>query len=236
MSQQIEINAELRTDVGKGASRRLRRVAQKVPGILYGGEEDPVALTMKYNELSKAMEVEAFYSQILNVVVDGKAQQAVVRDLQRNPADDKVTHVDFLRISADKPIQVNVPLHFINEDKCVGVRLGGGSISHNMTEVEISSLPKDLPEYIEIDMEDVELNQVIHLSDISLPGGVTIVALTYGEERDANVVSVQMPRGGLEEEELEAAAGEEGEEGEEGEAAAGDAEAEGGSDEAASED
>ena len=228
MSQQIEINAELRTDVGKGASRRLRRIAQKVPGILYGGEDDPVALTLKYNELSKAMEVEAFFSQILNVVVDGKAQQAVVRDLQRNPADDKVMHVDFFRISANKPIQVNVPLHFINEEKCVGVRLGGGSIAHNMNEVEISSLPKDLPEYIEIDMEEVELNQVIHLSDISLPEGVTIVALTYGEDRDANVVSVQTPRGGAEEDELEAAAGEEGAE------AAGDAE--GGSDEEASED
>ena len=175
------------------------------------------------------MEVEAFYSQILNVVVDGKVQQAVVRDLQRNPADEKVMHVDFLRISANKPIQMSVPLHFINEDKCVGVRLGGGAISHNMTEVEISSLPKDLPEYIEIDMEEVELNRVIHLSDISLPEGVTIVALTYGEDRDANVVSVQPPRGGAEEDELEAAAGEEGE------AVAGDAEAEGGADEEASE-
>jgi len=227
MSQQIEISAELREDVGKGASRRLRRAANKVPGILYGGEDDPVALTMKYNELAKAMESETFYSQILNVVVGGKAQQAVLRDLQRNPADDKVMHVDFLRISANKPIQVHVPLHFINEDKCVGVRQEGGNISHNMIEVEISSLPKDLPEYIEIDMESVELNQVIHLSDLSLPEGVTIVALMHGDERDANVVSVQQPRGGGEEEELEAAAAAEAE--------AGEGTSEAGSDEDASE-
>jgi len=229
MSQQIEINAELRKDVGKGASRRLRRLAEKVPGILYGGGDDAVSLTMKYNELSKAMELEAFYSQILNVVVDGKAQQAVVRDLQRNPADDKVMHIDFLRISADKAIQVHVPLHFINEDKCVGVRLGGGNISHNMVEVEISCLPKDLPEYIEIDMEEIELYQVIHLTDIKLPEAVTIVALMYGEDRDANVVSVQMPRGGGDEDELDAAAADEAEAGE-------GPDAEAGSDEEASED
>ena len=204
MSQQIEISAELRQDVGKGASRRLRRLAEKVPGIIYGGGEDPVALTLKYNELSKAMQQEAFYSQILNVVVDGKAQQAVVRDLQRHPANEKVLHIDFLRISADKPVQVHVPLHFINEDKCVGVRMGGGSISHNITEVEVSCLPKDLPEYIEIDMEPVELNQVIHLSDLALPDGVSIVALMYGDDRDANVVSVQPPRGGADGEEAAA--------------------------------
>jgi large subunit ribosomal protein L25 len=122
---------------------------------------------------------------------------------------------------------VHVPLHFINEDKCVGVRQEGGNISHNMIEVEISSLPKDLPEYIEIDMESVELNQVIHLSDLSLPEGVTIVALMHGDERDANVVSVQQPRGGGEEEELEAAAAAEAE--------AGEGTGEAGSDEDASE-
>ena len=235
MPQQIEISAELRKDVGKGASRRLRRLAEKVPGILYGGEDDPIAVTLKYNELAKAMELEAFFSQILDVVVDGKKQQAVVRDLQRNPADDKVLHVDFMRVSADKPIQVQVPIHFINEDKCVGVRMGGGNIMRNMTEIEVSCLPKDLPEYIDIDMESVELNQVIHLTDLTLPEGVSIVALMYGDERDANVVSVQVPRGGADEEEEEAAAAElEGEEG--AEPAGEEGAAEGGSDEEASEE
>ena len=194
--QRIEINADLREDVGKGASRRLRRLAKKVPGVIYGGGEEPVSLIMKQNELLKVMQQEAFYSQILDVVVAGKSQQAGVRDLQRNPTDDQVMHIDFLRVRADKAIQVSVPLHFINEEKCVGVRQEGGNISHNLNEVEISCLPADLPEFIEIDMEPIVLNQVIHLSDLVLPEGVEIVALMHGEDRDSNVVSVQTPRGG----------------------------------------
>ena len=145
MSQKVEVNAEVRADVGKGASRRLRRSGDKIPGIIYGAEEDPVNLTLSTNELSKAMQNEAFFSQILQVKFDGKTQQAVLRDIQRNPATEKVLHVDFMRVSANKSIQVNVPLHFVNEDKCKGVRLGGGSISHTMNEVEISCLPGDLP-------------------------------------------------------------------------------------------
>ena len=215
MSQQIEINAAQREDVGKGASRRLRRLASKVPGIIYGGDTGPQPLTLNVNELVKAMEQEAFYSQILSVVVDGTSQQAVVRDLQRHPANDKVMHIDFMRIRADKPIQVHVPIHFINEEECVGVKLGGGNLGHNLIEVEISCLPGDLPEFIEVDVENLELGQSLHLSDLALPQGVTIVALTYGEDRDIQVVSVQQPRV-IEEEELEVAAeGEEGVEGEE---------------------
>jgi large subunit ribosomal protein L25 len=199
MTQRIEIHAELREDVGKGASRRLRRLADKVPGIIYGGDADPVPVTLSSNELSKAMQLEAFYSQILNVVLDGKGQQAVVRDLQRHPASEKVQHIDFLRIRADRPIQVSVPIHFIDEDKCIGVKQGGGQIVHNMNEVEISCLPGDLPEFIEVYMAQVDVNQSVHLSDLALPEGVSIVALMHGSDRDANVVSVQMPRGGLEE-------------------------------------
>jgi large subunit ribosomal protein L25 len=225
MSQQIEIIAELREDVGKGASRRLRRQAEKVPGIIYGAGDDAVPLTLNSNELGKALQLESFYSQILNIVVDGKSQQAVVRDLQRHPATEKVLHIDFMRIRADRAIEVSVPLHFIDEDKCVGVKFGGGSIIHNLTELEVSCLPGDLPEYIEVFMAEVELNDSVHLSDLVLPEGVSIVAL-MGEAHDDTVASVQMPRGGLEEEEeLEAAeaAGEEGElpEGEEGDDAEG---------------
>lgn len=214
MSQQIEISAALREDIGKGASRRLRRLTNKVPGIIYGGDTSPQPLTLNADELTKAMQQEAFYSQILSVVVDGTGQQAVVRDLQRHPASDKVLHVDFLRIRADKPIQVHVPLHFINEENCVGVRQGGGNLGHNLIEVEISCLPADLPEFIEVDVENLELGHSLHLSDLVLPQGLTIVALTYGEERDIPVVSVHQPRGAAEEEgELDAeAAGEEGEE------------------------
>ncbi len=207
MSQKIEINAEVRTDVGKGASRRLRRSGDKVPAIIYGAEEPPINLTLSANELNKAMQEEAFFSQILDVKVDGKAHQAVLRDLQRNPANEKVLHVDFFRISANKPIHVSVPLHFVNEDKCKGVRLGGGNISHAMTEVEVSCLPKDLPEYIEVYMAELDVGEIIHLSDLALPDGVTLVALSHDDDRA--VVSVQAPRGGAgDEEEAEEAAAE----------------------------
>jgi len=208
MSQKIEINAEVRTDVGKGASRRLRRSGERVPGIIYGAAEDTVSLTLNANELGKAMQNQAFFSQILDVKFDGKSQQAVLRDLQRNPASEKVLHVDFMRISANKALHVNVPLHFVDEDRCKGVRLGGGTISHAMTDVEVSCLPADLPEYVEVFMAELDLNEIIHLSDLALPAGVTIIALSHDDDRA--VVSVQSPRGGGEEEEeaLEAAAAE----------------------------
>ncbi|MCZ6644046.1 MAG: 50S ribosomal protein L25/general stress protein Ctc [Gammaproteobacteria bacterium] len=218
MPQQIEINAELRTDVGKGASRRLRRLADKVPGIIYGGKDDAVPLTVNANELINVMKDEAFFSQILNVVVDGKGEQAVVRDLQRHPATEQVLHLDFLRVSADKAIQVQVPLRFVGEDECVGVKSGGGIITHSVTEVEISCLPADLPEYLEVFVAELDLGQTIRLSEVELPEGVTIPALIHSE-RDVTIVGVQIPRGGAEEEEEEAAAAaalEEGLEGEEG--------------------
>ena len=206
MSDTISLTAELREDVGKGASRRLRRLGNKVPAIIYGAEEVPQNLTLAVNELTKAMQQEAFYSQILDIVVNGTAQQAVVRDLQRNPSSGKVLHIDFLRISADKEIQVSVPLHFVNEENCVGVKIGGGAITHNLTEVEISCLPASLPEFIEVDMEEIDTGTSVHLSDLVLPEGVVIVALTYGADRDIPVVSVTTRRGGaLEDEELEAA-------------------------------
>jgi large subunit ribosomal protein L25 len=206
MSDNTVINAEVRSDVGKGASRRLRRVGERVPAIIYGAEEDPVNLTLNTNELMKAMQSEAFFSQILDVKFDGKSQQAVLRDVQRNPATEKVLHVDFLRISANKPIQVSVPLHFVNEDKCKGVRLGGGTIAHTLNEVEISCLPGDLPEYIEVYMAELDIGEIIHLSDLALPKGVSIIALTHDDDRA--VVSVQAPRveSEGEEEVLEAAA------------------------------
>ena len=196
MRQHIKVVAELRQDVGKGASRRLRRAGEKVPGIIYGGTREPQALTLDANELKKALEHEAFYSQILDVVVAGDTQQAVLRDIQRNPASEKVQHIDFLRVSADQEIDVHIPLHFLNEEKCVGVRLHDGSIVHNMNEVEIGCLPGNLPEYIEVDMAEVDVGDSIHLSDLKLPENVTIVALTHGEDYDASVVTVLSPRGG----------------------------------------
>jgi large subunit ribosomal protein L25 len=211
MSQPIEIKAELRKDVGKGASRRLRRAADRVPGIIYGGGREPQPLTVNANALNKALEKETFYSQVISVVVDGDAQQAVLRDLQRNPANEKVQHIDFLRVSADQEIDVHIPLHFINEDKCVGVKQGGGAISHSANEVEVRCLPKDLPEYIEVDVAELQVGHSIHLSELKLPSGVALVELIHGEDHDSAVVSVLAPRGGTGEEEgEEGAAGEAG--------------------------
>ncbi len=203
MSQQIEITAELRQDVGKGASRRLRRTSEKVPGIIYGAGKDPQSLTLNVFQLSKAMQQESFFSQILNVSVEGSSQQAIVRDLQRNPATEKVLHIDFLRVLADQAIDVNIPLHFINEDRCTGVRLEGGVISHNLTDVEISCLPANLPEFIEVDIAELGVGESIHLSDLVVPDGVTIVQLALGEDHDISVVTVNEPRVSAVEEEAE---------------------------------
>ena len=195
MSDVLELTAELRTDVGKGASRRLRRAGKRVPAIIYGGVEAPQNLTLAVNQLVKVMEQETFYSQILNVFIDGKPTKAVVRDLQRDPATNKVHHVDFQRINMSKVMHATVPIHYINEEECVGVRMSGGSILHNVMEVEISCLPTDLPESLEVDMKDVDVGTSIHLSDLSVPEGVTIVALTHGDDHDIQVASVEVLRG-----------------------------------------
>ncbi|MCP5178681.1 MAG: 50S ribosomal protein L25/general stress protein Ctc [Pseudomonadales bacterium] len=195
MSKQISIVAEVRTDAGKGASRRLRRTG-KVPGILYGADADPVQLTLDANVLAKELQNEAFFSQVLSVSVAGTTQAAVVRDIQRHPAKGVVMHIDFLRISADRAIEVHVPLHFINEDKCVGVKVGGGSLSHNLAEITVSALPSKLPEYIEVDVENLDVGKSLHLSHLNLPEGVSIPELAHGHDHDLLVVAVHAPRGG----------------------------------------
>jgi len=227
MPQHTKVVAELRKDVGKGASRRLRRAHDKVPGIIYGGGREPQPLTIDAAALKKSLESEAFFSQILDVVVEGDTQQAVLRDIQRHPSSEKVQHIDFLRISADHEIDVHVPLHFINEDKCEGVKQGGGSIVHNTNEVVVRCLPKDLPEYIEVDMAKLDVGESVHLSELVLPPNVRLLELIHGADHDAAVVSVLSPRGGgMVDEEAESAA-------EEAEAAPprGAAEEEGGSEE-----
>lgn len=198
MSEQIQINAERRQDTGKGASRRLRRAGASIPGIIYGGGQQPVNITLNVNQLGKAMQNEAFYSQVLNVMVGDAAEQAVVRDLQRHPANERVMHVDFLRVQADQVLQVHVPIHFVNEDKCVGVRVAGGSIEHNLNEVEVACLPANLPEFIVVDLTDLNVGGSIHLSDLVLPEGVAIVALSHGTDHDQSIVSVRAPRASAE--------------------------------------
>ena len=200
----------MREDKGKGASRRLRRQADMIPAIIYGAGKDPISLSIAHKDIHKACENEAFFSHILTINAGGSAEQAILKDLQRHPAKDRIMHADFLRVQMDQEITVEVPLHFINEDKCVGVKQGGGQISHNMTSVEITCLPGNLPEYIEVDIEAVEVGSSIHMSEISLPEGVTIPSLQHGDDHDHVVVSVHEPKRAAEPEAAdEAAAGDE---------------------------
>jgi large subunit ribosomal protein L25 len=190
----FELNAELRTDKGKGASRRLRRKADMIPAILYGAGKDPLSLTLAHKDIHKACQNEAFFSRIITIIADGNSQQAIVKDLQRHPAKDRIMHADFLRIQMDQAITVEVPLHFLNEDSCLGVRQGGGNVSHNMTSIEISCLPGDLPEYIEVDIEDLDLGDAIHISGLKLADGLSIPSLQQGADHDHVVVSVNAPK------------------------------------------
>lgn len=195
----FELDVSVRTDTGKGASRRLRRLHNAVPAVLYGAEKEPVPLTIDHDAILHATENEAFFSHIITLNLGKKKERAVIKDLQRHPARPVILHADFLRVSEGSTIQVRVPLHFVNEEKCVGVKTGGGRILKSMTEIEVTCLPKDLPEYIEVDMLEVELGHTVHLSDISLPEGVSSVALSHGKESDHSVATVQPPRGGADE-------------------------------------
>jgi large subunit ribosomal protein L25 len=207
---QFELTAELRNDVGKGASRRLRR-SGKVPGVVYGGGNDAVAVTFNHDELLHQLDQEAFYSHILTLKLDKNKEKVVLKDLQRHPFKLQLLHIDLQRISEKEKLTMRVPIHFINEEKCIGVKQSGGVISHVITELEISCLPKDLPEYIEVDLENVDVGDTIHLGDLVFPEGVESYTLQHGGDPSASVVSVNIPREIEEveeelEEEIEAAA------------------------------
>lgn len=193
MNTDFVIEAEPRLEQGSSASRRLRR-AGKLPGILYGGHQDPAAISLDHNAIMLNLKNEAFYSHILTVNLNGKAERAVLRDVQRHPFKPTLVHIDLLRVSADEPIRVHVPLHLVNEEICKGVKTGGGMINRQLTEVEIECLPANLPESIEVDVANLEVGDSIHLSEIVLPEGVTVVALAH-EGHDSAVVGVLLPRG-----------------------------------------
>jgi len=214
MENLFEVQAELRTDTGKGASRRLRHAGQ-VPAIMYGAEEEAVSLTLDHNKFLRHLQEEAFYAHILTVVVDGKKHQVVLKDLQRHPTSDmKVMHADFLRVSAKHAMTMTVQLHFIGDDVAPGVKVDGGKLTHLMSDVEISCLPKDLPEYIEVDTSALALDASIHLSELVLPKGVTLTALAHSQDEeleegarsayDQAVVSIHTPRAAVEVDEDEA--------------------------------
>lgn len=187
---EFELNGQSRTEMGKGATRRLRRTG-KIPAILYGAEGDPTPLMLDANEVRKHLGNEAFMSHILSVGVDDERSQAVLKAVQRDPVSSAVTHMDFLRVSEKHPITMRVPLHFVNEEKCPGIKKGG-VITHLVVELEIRCLPKDLPEYLEVDLGNLGIGETIHLSELAPPQGVEIVALRHGD--DQALVSVQIPR------------------------------------------
>jgi large subunit ribosomal protein L25 len=212
MAEKMVLSAEPRSDVGKGASRRLRRLALRVPGIVYGGGEDPQMVSVLANDLVKAQKFETFYSQILELTVEGATQQVIVRDLQRNPARNDIVHIDFQRVRADQEMRVNLQIHVLGEDVCKGVRLSNGQIMHQMVEVEVECLPAALPEYLSVDVTDLDVGDSIHLSSIVLPEGVRIPELELGEDHDQPVVSIIESRVQEEpEEEAGEAAADEGE-------------------------
>ncbi|KTS71690.1 50S ribosomal protein L25 [Pseudomonas oryzihabitans] len=196
------LNAEVRSDLGKGASRRLRRNAGNVPAVIYGGDKAPTSITLVGKDLAKMLESEAAYSSVITLKVDGSNESVLVKALQRHPSKGYVLHADFLRVVAGQKLTAHVPLHFMNQETSVGVKQQGGEILHTINEVEVSCLPKDLPEFIEVDMTKVELDQIVHLSDLKLPAGVELVSLAHGS--DLPVASIHLPR--IREE----AAGEEG--------------------------
>jgi len=193
MSSSFLINAEMREDLGKGASRRLRH-AGKVPAIIYGFGGEPVSVTLEHSKIIHNLEEETFYSQILEISLNGKTERVVLRDLQRHPAKALIMHMDFQRVNENETMHVHIPLHFIGEDICPGVKLESGAVSHQTTEVEISCLPKDLIEFIEVDVSALNIGDSIHLTDLKLPEGVSLVALSHGEGHDQTVVTVHVTK------------------------------------------
>ena len=229
MSQDFDLIAEYREDQGKGASRRLRRQG-KVPAIIYGAGRPPRMVTLDHNRVVQQLEQESFYSSILNIQVGEKSQAAIVKDIQRHPAKRQILHMDLQRIVADEKIKMNVPIHYLNAEDCAGVR-AGGTVSQLISDIEVSCLPKDLPEYFEVDILNLELNELKYIADIPLPEGVEIPELAHGPEANKPIVSVAMVKmAPIEEEEVEGEApevpveGEEAPEGEEPAAADDDAE------------
>lgn len=188
MSQSFELNAEVRTDLGKGASRRLRH-SDTIPAILYGLGREPVALTLVHNDVLKALSNEAFFSHVLTLNVGGKKESALLKAVQRHPYKPKIVHLDFLAVDATHVVHTNVPLHFLNEDKAPGLKKGG-RIQHAVTNVEVTCLPSQLPEFLEVNVGNLDLGQSVHLSQIALPAGVTLVELSKGEGHDQAVVSL----------------------------------------------
>jgi large subunit ribosomal protein L25 len=194
MSAEFVLTAETRTTTGKKASRRLRN-ADKFPAVLYGAG-DPISITLDHDQVLHQLENEAFYSHVLTVKVDGNEQQAVLKDVQRHPSKPRILHMDLQRVSGKNKISMQIPLHFLGEEVAPGVKIGGGIVAHLMSSIEVRCLAKDLPEFIEVDLSSLELNESVHLSDLKVPAGVEIAELAQGSEHDLPVASIHSTRGG----------------------------------------
>ncbi len=201
------VDAETRSDEGKGASRRLRREG-KLPAVIYGGNKAPQSISLAHNIMLQHVEHEAFFSHILDINVDGKTEKAVLKDIQWHNYKPMISHMDFLRVDESSVIKVHVPVHFIGEDVCPGAK-AGGVVSHQMTSVEVTCPAGKLPEYIEADVSALNVGESVHLSQMNIPEGVTIVELTHGEEHDVPVATVVATRGAAAADAEEAAEGEE---------------------------
>ncbi|EKE68907.1 50S ribosomal protein L25/general stress protein Ctc [Gallaecimonas xiamenensis] len=188
--------AELRTDLGKGASRRLRR-EEKVPAIVYGADKEPVSIALDHNKVIEAQAEEGFYTHILTLNIAGAKTEVLVKDMQRHPYKPKVTHIDFLRVDASHKVVTKVPLHFVGEEAATKK---GGVVARLASEVEITCLPKDLPEFIEVNVAGLEVGATLHLTDLAVPKGVALVELAKGEDHNQAVFSLNAPKGGVSEE------------------------------------
>ena len=187
----LELNATLREVKGKGASRRLRH-AKTLPAIVYGGSKDPVSITLLQKDVQYRLPDEHFYSQVLSLNIEGKAEDVLLRDVQHHPYKMEVMHMDFIRVDAKKVVHVFSQLHYVGEDVSPGIKSEDGVINHVLTEVELECLPKNIPEFIEIDLSEMHVGDVIHLSDLKLPEGVEVLALKQGEEHDTAVVGMHV--------------------------------------------
>jgi len=209
MSNTITLDATKREDMGKGASRRLRH-AKQLPGIVYGGKADPVSISLLQKDVQHKLPDEAFYSQVLSLKVDGKAEDVLLRDIQHHPYKQEVLHMDFIRVDMNKPVHVHSQLHFVGEDVSPGVKTEDGVVSHVLIEVELECLPKNIPEFIEVDLSDMHVGDVVHLSDLKMPEGVEVLALKHGEEYDSVVASMHVRKVAVEVDEEAPEAAEEG--------------------------
>ena len=218
MSEQVSLAASERQSEGKSANRNLRRSGY-IPGVLYGGKEEPKKISIMEKDIVKATEIAGFATQILQISIEGKDVDVVVKEIQRHPATSRVLHADFMRVDPDSKITLVVPIRTLNDESCIGVKVSGGQVNHLINDIEISCLASNLPEQLEIDVQEMDIGDTISLSEIKLPEGVEITILQQDEDRDQAVVSVTETREMIIEEEEEELELEEGEgEGEEGEA------------------